>query len=449
MEESNHQQRKITHYRATILAVAVLALTTLSFQGGLDNFAQENVAETTEESIKIYVMSRSINAVISTLQSSQVKVPFLASIQIGELLDPVNDAVERLSSAMVWAIGSLFLQRIVLEVAASSVFTWSFFVAGLMAISALLLVDWERVHNPLCEVFAVSKANLDRYRDLLVQIFIVVALFRFIVPTFVVISSLVSQTFLETEINEHTKNLSAWEKDVSEVQKQLIDEQNAREQSLDEQKMPESVLLEERQKISGESENLRRALTSHQQESDELDKYINDLGGNSSWRDEPLNRTREILGTMREMLGSPSEEQASAKESREEVRRAEELASAKEEREEIRRKIENIKEQIDQNKERIACIDRLIAGEDCDSLLDDMKQMFSQGVKVTSQAWSKVSMARFASISEIVEKTKDMVTSMTKLLVVIVVENIILPIVFLMIAVKCSVPIARAVSTVV
>ena len=36
-----------------------------------------------------------------------------------------------------------------------------------------------------------------------------------------------------------------------------------------------------------------------------------------------------------------------------------------------------------------------------------------------------------------------MVTSMTKLVVAIVVENIVLPIVFLMIAVKCCVPIAK------
>ena len=43
----------------------------------------------------------------------------------------------------------------------------------------------------------------------------------------------------------------------------------------------------------------------------------------------------------------------------------------------------------------------------------------------------------------VVEKTSDMVTSMTKLVVAIIVENVILPIVFLMIAVKCSVPIAK------
>ncbi len=346
MQESSHHQTKITRYRTSILAAVVLALTTLSLHGGLDNVAQENVAETTKESMGLYVISRSINAGISTLQSSQVKVPFLASIQIGELLDPVNDAVERLSSAMVWAIGSLFLQRIVLEVAESSVFKWSFFAAGLLAISALLLAGWERVRNPFCEVFAVSKATLDRCRDLLVQIFIVAVIFRFIVPTFVVTSSLVSQTFLETEISEHRKKLSAWEKDVSGIQKQIIDEQNVREQSLDEQKAPEPVLPDEKE-----------------------------------------------------------------------------------------------------------------AREQDSSLRHYFTEAFSWMSDAATQVRDKVSMARFPSISSgiaektndmvmsmtklLVEKTNDMVTSMTELLVAIVVENIILPIVFLMIAVKCSVPIAK------
>ncbi len=318
MEESNHQQKKITHYRAIILAGIVPVLIYLSFDGGLDNFAQERVTETTDKSMKLYGVSRGINAVISTLQSSQVKVPFLVSIQIGEVLDPVNDAVERLSSAMVWAIGSLFLQRIVLEVAASPVFKGSFLVAGLIAISVLLIASWAR-----------SKPYLDRCRDVLVRIFVVAAIFRFIVPTFVVISSLVSQTFLETEINEHTKKLSAWEKDISEFRKHIIDEQNAREQSLEEQKGLGPVLPDE-----------KRA-----QEQD------------STW---------SSIGDAWSSIGD-----------------------------------------------------------------------------ATAQMWDKMSMAKFPSISGTIEKASDMVTIMTKLLVAIVVENVILPIVFLMIVVKCSVPIAK------
>lgn len=44
---------------------------------------------------------------------------------------------------------------------------------------------------------------------------------------------------------------------------------------------------------------------------------------------------------------------------------------------------------------------------------------------------------------EIVGKATDIATSITKLLIAIVVKNILLPITFLWIAVKCSLPIVR------
>ena len=147
MQEINRRGATITPYRAIIFAAFAFALLALSSHGALDDFAHEQVANTTTESIGIYAAARLINASISVLQTSQVNVPLLASIQIGELLDPINDAVERLSSAMIWAIGSLFLQRIVLEITSSPVFKWTFFAFGLAMIFALLLFSWERSRN--------------------------------------------------------------------------------------------------------------------------------------------------------------------------------------------------------------------------------------------------------------------------------------------------------------
>ncbi len=389
MQESSHHQTRITRYRTSILAAVVLALTTLSFHGGLDNFAHERVDETTTESIGIYALSRGTNAAISVFQTSQVKVPFLASIQVGELLDPVNDAIERLSSAMVWAIGSLFLQRIVLEVAASSVFKWSFFAAGLMAILALLLVDWERFRSLSCRIFAVSEANLDRYRDLLVRIFIVAVIFRFIVPAFVAVSFLVSQMLLETEINEQRKNLSLLSAQVS------VDTTMG---SLDDQR-----LGEQRAERKSELDDLRDSKESLLQELEALDQEIeklNDKAGVGRW-------VPKILG------GAPPEEK---------------LVSAKARREEIGRGMERIEQRIDDGEEDLECIEKRLAGESCDSWLDKL---------------SSASKAGYTPIKEIVDKSSEMFIGIAKLLIAVIVKNIILPIVFLMIAVKCSVPIAK------
>ena len=100
---NSRQHWKFTSSADAILAAFLLVLTALSLYGALDRFADDRLADTTTESIGIYALSRTINAGISMLQSSQFGIG-IASVQFGELLDPLNDAVERLSSMMVWAI---------------------------------------------------------------------------------------------------------------------------------------------------------------------------------------------------------------------------------------------------------------------------------------------------------------------------------------------------------
>jgi len=316
-----------------ILAAFTLALIALSSFGVLDKLAKLYVKETTEESIKIFALSKSINAGISVLQSSQVKIPFVASIQVGEALDPINDAVERLSSAMVWAIGSLFLQQIVLEVASSSVFKWGLVVVGLVAISALLLVDRESFRNRFCEAFKVSEFTISHYRDLLVRIFIVTSILRFIVPAFVIIGFLLSQMFLlDTKIDKHTKELSSFSKQVS------ID------------------------------------VSSSIQESEKVDQEIKKLNDETRWS----SYLPEALGVI-----SPK------------------------------------------------------------VLWEKLSTMGNAIYTRSHEILNKFRKAGSERIKAIIDKSSKMVASITTLLITIVIKNILLPLIFLAIALKCSLPIAR------
>ena len=87
----------------------------------------------------------------------------------------------------------------------------------------------------------------------------------------------------------------------------------------------------------------------------------------------------------------------------------EEVVSAKAKRAKLNRETDRIKDQIEDSEKKLECIERRLAGKDCDSLLD-----------------------RFSSLSkEIVGKATDIATSITKLLIAIVVKNILLPITFL------------------
>ncbi len=215
MQEKTRDQTTGNRYLYRIMILAAFALAILSSAGWLDRFAEDRISDTTNESIGIFVVSRSINAGISTLQSSEVGIG-IASMQIGELLDPINDAAERLSSVMVWAIGSLLLQRFTLEVASGTLFKWGFVLIACLTLVALLLAEYRRSRNkPI--------ARLDRYRGVLIRIFVLAAMLRFIVPAFVAISLLVSQQFLQPRIDAERAGLAELQEEISGGEQEIVD----------------------------------------------------------------------------------------------------------------------------------------------------------------------------------------------------------------------------------
>ena len=389
MSNLARRRMKVSPSRAIVVGAASLVLIAVSFHGGLDEFAQEQVAETTNESIGIYVVSRAINALVSVLQTSQINVPLLASAQVGQMLDPVNDAIERLSSVVVWAVGSLFVQRILLEVAASPVFKWILCSIGIVTVAALLLAEWGRVRMWCCRVFGISGRGLERGRDWLVRIFVVAAIFRFIIPVFIGISFLVSQMFLATEIAKSREQLSVLRTQVSNVASSTS---------------PDSGSLEnERTDEEARIQGMEDSKASARQEMERLDVRIGQLTDEAGWR-----------RVLPEILGG--------------VTPADELRTAKERRREVDQEIERIEDAIGESEEALECIDRRIAGGSCDSLLKRI---------------SKAGTAGMSQVREMFGELNEMATDITMLLIAIAIKNILLPIVFLMGALKCSLPIAR------
>lgn len=208
---------RVSLYRAIIIGAVALVLIAVSFHGELDRFTRGEVDDTTSQSIGIYFVSRTVNGLVSVLQTSQVKVPLLASAEVGQMLDPVNDAVERLSSGLVWAVGSLFVQRILLEITASFAFKWVLCLIGVAMTALMLLMEWNRFRVGCRDILAVPDSKLDRSRDWLVRVFVVAAILRFIVPAFIGVSFVVSQMFLESEIMKNTGQLSLLRTQVSAV----------------------------------------------------------------------------------------------------------------------------------------------------------------------------------------------------------------------------------------
>ena len=390
MPNRAHCRSNINLFRAILSSAVVLVLTAFSFHGALDDFAHAQVVETTNESIGIYVISRAINALVSVLQTSQVNVPFLASAQVGEMLDPVNDAVERLSSIVVWAVGSLFLQRILLEIAASPAFKWVLCSIGLVTAASLLLLEWGRFRILCRRMLSVSDSSLERCRDWLVRMFVVAAIVRFIVPSFIAASFVVSQLFLATEITENREKLSLLRAQAATI---------ARSPSPEGQDLVEQKAREEA-KLSA----LEESRASAKREDQQLEEAIDKLNDEAGW----------LRRYLPKRLGGASP--------------GEELLSWKSRREEVDRTMDRIEDEIRESRSNLECIERRKAGGTCGSLLERV---------------SKVGKAGVSHIKEMFGKLDDMVTGITMLLVAVAIKNILFPILFLLGAVKCSLPMAR------
>ena len=186
-----------SRYRMFAFLAVVAALTAISTHGTLDTFADGLLGETTAESFGLYLLARGINAAVSVFQSAEVNA-VVGSLSVGEALDPVNDAVERFSSVMVLAIGSLLLQEVVLAFVSSTVFKWMFALVGAVTL-LILAVVWRRR-----AVGAPGVGLLDRFCGAAVKIFVVASVVRFIVPVFVVVSYLAAQALLQPEIDRHS-----------------------------------------------------------------------------------------------------------------------------------------------------------------------------------------------------------------------------------------------------
>ncbi len=135
------------------------------------------------QSTLVYASSRTVNAAISLLQSAEVGIG-IASIQPAQLLDPVNDLAEYMSDAMRLAIGSLFLQRILYSISSGVIFSGVFTAC----VAAYFICEWRNYLPNLRHKIIAS-----------------LILIRFLIPAVVLTTGLVSQIFLDEQINQQSE----------------------------------------------------------------------------------------------------------------------------------------------------------------------------------------------------------------------------------------------------
>ena len=204
-----------THKKALwsilIIVISVLAYTSTlnrlldqTFLQRIDKKGNLYLDEALERSIYTFAIVRGLNGVISVIQNTQVAVSPAGvgvSLAAGEILDPVNDLLERFSWVMMLSISSLGLQEVLNEIGA-----WlGFDVLLTMAMLIMAFAIW------------IPRIGIFNFRFLGYRMLLVSLIVRFCIPIVAIASDKVYHLFLADKYTQATQSLGQLQKEIKET----------------------------------------------------------------------------------------------------------------------------------------------------------------------------------------------------------------------------------------
>jgi hypothetical protein len=166
-------------------AVIVLALAG-AITGHVDRASEEQAENALRNALVTFAVARTLNGVISAAQGTEVALEpggVGVVLSVGEVLDPINDLIERFSTVMLIASSSLGLQALLLNIT-----SWWGVTAMLFAAAAAFLV-----------VLWAPRSVAAIYAGPAVRILLILLFVRFAAPVLIVGTTVISDAFLAPE----------------------------------------------------------------------------------------------------------------------------------------------------------------------------------------------------------------------------------------------------------
>jgi hypothetical protein len=180
--------------KSGILSLLLLAVAVTAALPVVDEGAQDRYQDMFQRALVSFALARTLNGVISTIQGTELAVqPAGVGVTLtpGEILDPVNDLVERFSWVMLASSVSLGMQQVLLEVSR----WWPVKVAAVLFCALALFFVWRS-----------DNAVLRRW----LSHFLVVVLFvRFAAPVMLIFNDTLYEVFLDPRYQESAQMVSA------------------------------------------------------------------------------------------------------------------------------------------------------------------------------------------------------------------------------------------------
>jgi hypothetical protein len=217
---------------SVLLAVLLL----LSFTQYLDNGARKDHNEILKRSLFTFGLVKALNGTLSMIQGTEIEAAPAGigfTFTVGEVLDPINDLVERFSWVMLVSSVSLGAQKIILEVG-----NWWPIKAVLVVVITILLC---RLWVPR---FTAESLTAVAYKALLVSLIL-----RFSMPCIAIANQEIYRYFLGDTYKQATQVLKETEDSASGVSKEIMQDEGAATDT--------SILGKAREAYNGLKRNLK------------------------------------------------------------------------------------------------------------------------------------------------------------------------------------------------
>lgn len=186
------EQNGVTVRKFAMAIGFMLLAVVMSWTGVVDRNSSKYVDDALTQAFTAYAVARGVNAVVSVLQSASVGGSIGVSFNLspGEVLDPINDLVERYATVLELSIGSLLTQKILIGA------TSSLFFNILLTLSVA--------------VFTLSVlAKAQQCTGVLFRIALSLIFLRFAIVLAVLANSWVDAAFLQDEIQQNVSEMQS------------------------------------------------------------------------------------------------------------------------------------------------------------------------------------------------------------------------------------------------
>lgn len=176
------------------ITIAAILLIVLAFSGIIDKTGEEYTDASLKRALLTFGVARGLNGAISVAQGTEISISpggLGLNLTPGEILDPINDLIERFSWVMLMSSTSLGVQKIFLNI--SSATGASMLVAAIVLLALFIFWQPDTLNQSL--------------RRILYKLALMLLILRFAIPLVAIGSEGVYHYFLSEQYQESTELL--------------------------------------------------------------------------------------------------------------------------------------------------------------------------------------------------------------------------------------------------